>query len=73
MQWIELKQKNASLAPDELAQTRVTPLMAAASGKRLACCSLLLCVSKKEAVDSEQRSALDRAAPDDEQLRSVLG
>lgn len=72
MQWIELKQKNGSLAPDELAHCRVTPLMAAASGKRLACCSLLLCVSKKDAVDAEQRSALDRAEQDDEQLKSVL-
>ncbi len=70
MTWIEMKQKNSALAPDELEHSRVTPLIAAAMGKRLACCSLLLSVSKKDAVDSEQMTAKDRT--DDEEIKSLL-
>jgi hypothetical protein len=71
MLWIEMKQKNVQGAPNELQHSRVTPLMAAAMGKRLSCCSLLLCVCDKEAVDAEQLRARDRAG-DDEEIKTLL-
>jgi hypothetical protein len=71
MAWVEQKQKLRDALPDCVDVTRVTPLIAAAMGKRHACVSLLLSVCDQKAVDSEGRSALDHAQEDAE-LRALL-
>ncbi len=71
LSWVEQKQKRRDSLPECTEVTRVTPLMAAVMGKRLACVSLLVGVCDQAAVDAEQQTAKDRAG-DDEELRSLL-
>jgi hypothetical protein len=71
MLWIEMKQKNTDF-PDELEHCKVTPLIAAAMGQRIACCSLLLSVCDKNALDAEGISARERVPANDEEFKNLL-
>jgi hypothetical protein len=68
---VKQKQKLREALPDCAELTRVTPLIAAAMGKRHACVSLLLSVCDKNALDCEGHSARDHAE-DDAELRALL-